>query len=119
MCPSAPSRGDQVLICFTTVGQQTQAQRLARALLDNQLAACVQIDGPIESLYTWKGDVCCEQEYRLIIKTAEGMEQRLRESLIELHPYDTPQIVTLRSVDVEPNYRQWVQSQCAETDQGE
>ncbi|MDV6028986.1 MAG: divalent-cation tolerance protein CutA [Phycisphaera sp. RhM] len=100
-----------VLVCWTTVSQQEQARTIAQALLERRVAACVQIDGPIESHYCWDGRVCRETEYRLVIKTSAGQQTRLKEVLRELHPYEVPQIVTVRSVDVDRDYARWVDEQ--------
>ncbi|QEF96170.1 Divalent-cation tolerance protein CutA [Stieleria maiorica] len=100
-----------VLVCLTTVADQQQARAIAQALLERRVAACVQIDAPIESHYCWEGRVCCEPEYRLVIKTAAGQQGRLKQTLRELHPYDVPQIVILQSVDIDPDYASWVNDQ--------
>ncbi|MCA9140144.1 MAG: divalent-cation tolerance protein CutA [Planctomycetales bacterium] len=97
-----------ILVCLTTVSNQNQAREMARALLDQRVAACVQIDGPIESHYRWQGEDCCESEFRLVIKTSVEQKDRLREFIRDVHPYDQPQIVTLESVDVEAGYAAWV-----------
>ncbi|MCS7469364.1 divalent-cation tolerance protein CutA [Stieleria sp. ICT_E10.1] len=100
-----------VLVCWTTVSEQQQARTIAQALLERRVAACVQIDGPIESHYCWDGRVCCETEYRLVIKTSAQQQTRLKEVLRALHPYEVPQIVTVRSVDADRDYARWVDGQ--------
>ncbi|WP_231743986.1 divalent-cation tolerance protein CutA [Stieleria neptunia] len=100
-----------VLVCWTTVSEQEQARAIAQALLERRVAACVQIDAPIESHYCWDGRVCCETEVRLVIKTSVGQAARLKETLRALHPYEVPQIVMLRSVDVDREYARWVDEQ--------
>ena len=103
-----------ILVCLTTVSDQDQARQLARQLIQRQLAACVQIDSPVESHYRWEGQDCCEVEHRLVIKTSLRLQSRLRGVLREIHPYQQPQIVTLQSVDVDPGYALWVDAQTAE-----
>ena len=103
-----------VLVCLTTVADQKDARELAKQLLDRRAAACVQIDGPIESHYRWEGRDCCEGEYRLVIKTSVSRKDALRELLREIHPYDQPQIVTLESADVDPGYAAWVWEQTSD-----
>jgi periplasmic divalent cation tolerance protein len=105
--PDTPS----TLVCLTTVADQETARKLAKRLLDRRAAACVQIEGPIESHYRWEGRDCCEIEYRLVIKTSVSRKEELREFLREIHPYDQPQILTLQSVDVDPGYSAWVREQ--------
>ncbi|MCO8125192.1 divalent-cation tolerance protein CutA [Stieleria sp. TO1_6] len=102
-----------ILVCLTTVKDGDQARALAQTILEHRAAACVQIDGPIESHYRWEGRDCCDQEYRLMIKTVAGQATALRELIRQHHPYDQPQIVTLKSIDVDAGYAQWVQQQTA------
>ena len=105
------SNPNSVLVCLTTVENQQQGEQLAAILLDHHAAACIQIDGPIQSHYRWQGRTCCENEYRLIIKTAPTQCRRLRELIIRHHPYDQPQVITLESIDVDPGYAKWVAEQ--------
>ena len=100
-----------ILVCLTTVTDQDQARQMAGSLLERRIAACVQIDGPIESHYRWEGKLCCEQEYRLVIKTSLRQQTQLRDMIRELHPYDQPEIVVLESFDVDAGYASWVESQ--------
>lgn len=100
-----------ILICMTTVSDQQQARDIAKSLVESRLAACVQIDGPIESHYRWDGKVCCETEYRLMIKTSTDHQVSLRDRLRKIHPYDQPEIVTLTSTDVDAGYAAWVTQQ--------
>ncbi len=101
----------QVLVCLTTVSDRDQARDLAPVPLKEHMAACVQIDGPIESHYHWDGKDCCDREYRLVIKTSVQHQERLREFIRTHHPYDQPQIVTLQSVDADAGYASWVEEQ--------
>ena len=105
------SRTPPVLVCLTTVSDQDQARRIAKELLEKRVAACVQIDGPVESHYRWQDKVECETEYRLVIKTSEGKKSDLHDLIREIHPYDQPQIVTLQSVHVDPGYAEWVEQE--------
>jgi periplasmic divalent cation tolerance protein len=103
MSPSA-----SVVVCFSTVERSEQARHIAAELVRRRVAACVQIDGPIESHYVWEGKVCSDPEYRLVIKSSADTAGRLRDVLREIHPYDVPQIVTVPCIDVDPDYAAWV-----------
>lgn len=88
-----------------------QAERIARGLLSHG-AACVNIVGPIRSLYTWKGEVCDDAESLLVIKAGADRISALEQALAGLHPYELPEWVVL---DVDPSltsraYRLWVQA---------
>ncbi len=110
------SQPASVVVCFSTVEHRDQARQLAAELVRRRVAACVQIDGPIESHYVWDGKVCSDPEYRLVIKSAADTAGRLRDVLRELHPYDVPQIVTVPSVDVDPDYAAWVRQNSGGTE---
>jgi periplasmic divalent cation tolerance protein len=75
----------------TTVGSEGDARHLAGEILSRRLAACVQLDTAVTSLYRWEGRLCEEAEVRLVIKTVAGCLAGLRQLLAELHPYELPQ----------------------------
>lgn len=88
----------------------TDAERIARAVLDARAAACVNIVPGVRSLYWWEGAVCDEPESTLLIKTAAERVDALREALRAAHPYAVPEIVVL-DVDAEASlgaYVDWV-----------
>ncbi len=104
-----PSR--KLLLCLSTVASAEDAERIAAALIAQSLAACVQIEGPIRSHYRWQGQIQCDQEYRLVIKSAVTVWEQLKSTLIDLHPYDEPQIVMIEIDDASDGYRDWVLAQ--------
>ena len=95
-------------LVITTVESANDAEELAQALVDQSLAACVQIDGPITSHYRWAGQVETAHEFRLVIKTSDSAWLALKEKLVKLHPYDEPEIIMLPIADVTDGYRDWV-----------
>ena len=103
------SETPSIVVCISTVSTKQQAQQIAAALIERGVAACVQIDGPIESHYPWDGKVCCDSEFRLLIKTSSDAATRMQDVLRENHPYEVPQIVLLESVGVNRDYALWVQ----------
>lgn len=96
-------------MCLTTVATREEAQALAKKLLAERHAACVQIEGPIESHYEWKGEAHCDQETRVVIKSAIRSET-LIESIRAIHPYEKPQIVVFQCSDVDAGYANWVRN---------
>lgn len=102
------SSADPLAIVLTTVESAEAAEALAKLLIEQALAACVQIDGPITSHYHWAGQVECAQEYRLMIKTTHDAWPRLREKLARAHPYEEPQILMIQGDDSSAGYRNWV-----------
>ena len=99
-----------ILTVTTTVGSMDAAQALARDLLAARLAACVQCEAGVTSLYRWKGELCEEPEVRLVIKTLPACEPALQAFFAGHHPYDLPQFtaVAMRSSST---YLEWVRAE--------
>jgi periplasmic divalent cation tolerance protein len=96
------------LLVFTTVAKKNQASKIAKLLLDKKLAACVTTLPPAESRYVWKGKVCIEKEYVLIIKTLENKYPQLEKTLKAIHPYECPEIIGIPIKKVLPAYQRWL-----------
>lgn len=97
-----------VAVALSTVGSAEDAERLARALVERRLAACVSVVPGLVSTYRWKGEVCRDEERLLVIKTrADGVEA-LREALVAMHPYELPELVVLPVSAGHPPYLEWV-----------
>ena len=77
----------------TTVGDRAAAEALAARLVRDRLAACVQIDGPVASTYTWRGRVETVAEWRCTCKTTSGRAAACRAAIAAGHPYELPEIV--------------------------
>lgn len=104
-----PWHDTDILALTTTVGTEDDARRLARALLERRLAACVQLDR-LESHYRWEGSACAEAEWRLTVKTLPERLDPLRTFLGAEHPYRLPQLVWQR-LDASPEYAAWVRAE--------
>ncbi|HMA48056.1 MAG TPA: divalent-cation tolerance protein CutA [Frankiaceae bacterium] len=92
----------------TTAESREDADRLARALLDARVAACVQIVGPITSSYWWKGGVETDEEWLCLIKTTMARFDELAERIKELHSYETPEITAVPISQGSPDYLAWI-----------
>jgi len=104
--PKTSGREPLLMIC-TTVAQLEQAHRIARQLIEKQLAACVQIDGPIESWYRWEGQLESSREFRLQIKTLPSCREAVLRCLELLHPYEVPELLSIE-VASSTAYHRWV-----------
>lgn len=104
-----------VLTVTTTVATVEAARELARRILDERLAACVQIDAGVESLYRWQGVMCQDPEVRLVIKTLPACEAALRALFARSHPYELPQFVAVTGRASE-EYARWVRGEVAAPD---
>ncbi|MGF1450162.1 MAG: divalent-cation tolerance protein CutA [Opitutales bacterium] len=94
-------------IGWTTLDTKDSAEALARGLVKARLAACVQIDGPIQSVYRWQGAVEQGAEWRLWVKFPGSKASALEQWLAEQHPYETPQWVALPAESVGAAYHAW------------
>ncbi len=95
-------------IVLTTAGSQKEARRIARALVELQLAACVNILGPMESVYRWRRKVETATEFLLVIKTTAGAFARVRDAIRKLHSYEVPECVMLKVDDGSEAYLKWL-----------
>lgn len=100
-------------LCLTTVAELAEADTLARKLIEQRAAACVQLDSPIQSVYRWDGNICQQGEVRLIIKTTVQAKSRVEQLLAENHPYQVPQIIWIDAADAHADYANWVQQETA------
>ena len=96
------------VIVLTTVGADADAAAIARALVDERLAACVNILPPMTSTYRWKGAVEQEREQQLVIKTSRALVASLQARLIELHPYELPEFLVL-DASGSTAYLRWIE----------
>jgi periplasmic divalent cation tolerance protein len=94
----------------TTTPSQALARRIARALVDRRLAACVQIVGPVESIYRWQGKVATAREWLCLIKTTQTRYAEVAAAVEALHPYDTPEIIALPIAAGSRRYLDWLAS---------
>ena len=94
----------------TTLPNHSAAQVLAIALVEQRLAACVQITGPILSVYRWQGVVTQDQEFALSCKTSSSRLSQLVDYLTTHHPYEQPEIL-IQSFRSMPGYSQWLHDQ--------
>lgn len=95
-------------LVLTTCGSQPEARRIARALVERQLAACVNIVPQIASVYRWQGKVETAEESLLVIKTTAAAFERLRVALGELHSYQVPECIEIGIEDGSAAYLEWI-----------
>ena len=95
-------------IILTTAGSQEEAARIAYALVERKLAACVNIVPKIASVYRWQSKVETAVEWLLIAKTTEEMFAAVRDAIAELHSYEVPECISLAIDDGSPNCLQWI-----------
>ena len=98
----------QARIVLSTAGAERQARSIARRLVDERLAACVNIVGPIRSVYRWRDAVEDEPEFILLIKTRASLLGRVERRVIELHSYEVPEVLALAPSGGSGAYLGWL-----------
>jgi len=99
-------------LVLTTVPDGAKGETIARALVEERLAACVNLLPPMTSIYRWRGVVERESERQLIIKTTRQRVEALRARLSALHPYELPEFIVLAVADGGAAYLQWIEESC-------
>jgi periplasmic divalent cation tolerance protein len=99
-----------MLIAWTTLANRDKAEELAHAAIEQHLAACVQIDGPITSHYRWQGRPERAEEFRLCFKFLPAQQVALEAWLFAQHPNDTPEWIVLRAESVGEKYLSWAKA---------
>ncbi len=100
--------GLKARVVLVTIGNETDARAMARTLVGEGLAACVNVLGPINSIYRWRGAIEDEKEYLLMIKTRAGLYGRIERRVKELHSYDVPEVVALPIETGSASYLEWL-----------
>ncbi len=96
------------IVVLSTAGSPEEAEKLARALVEARLAACVNIVPRIRSIYRWQGVVQDEAELLLIIKTTRDLLAKVQETIAHLHSYTVPEAIALPIADGSPDYLDWI-----------
>jgi len=96
------------IVALSTVGKLEDAERIATALVERRLAACVNVVPGVTSVYRWKGDVQRDAELLLVIKTRADRLEELRKVLLSLHPYEVPELVALPIEGGHAAYLEWL-----------
>jgi len=101
-------------IVLTTIGSKELAEKLAQQLVERRLAACVNIVGPIRSVYRWKEGIEHEEEYLLLIKTTTERTAQVQAAFKELHSYELPECVELAIEGGSAEYLAWLTGEVGE-----
>jgi periplasmic divalent cation tolerance protein len=99
---------ETVIVALVTAPDLKAARRIARAVLENRLAACANIVPKIESHYWWEGKLESSGETLIIFKTTQNRLAAFEATVLEVHPYDTPEIIALRLSSGNQKYLRWV-----------
>lgn len=105
--PSSP----RVVVALSTFPTPDKAAEIARTLVSERLAACVNLVGPVRSIYSWKGELCDDQETLAVIKTTRDRFDAMKTRLVGLHPYEVAEVIALPVEGGHAPYLAWVAAQ--------
>ncbi len=100
-----------IRVAWSTISGREAADALARALVEERVAACVNIVPNVTSVYRWQGQIETSEEFLLLVKTRADRVEKLRERLLDLHPYDVPEFVVFDVAEGSAGYLRWVASE--------
>ena len=101
------------IVVLSTCASVEEAQRVARALVEKRLAACVNVLPGVRSVYHWKDAIEDEEEVLLLIKTNRALLEELRGEIERLHSYEVPEVIALQVVDGSERYLAWMNRELA------
>jgi periplasmic divalent cation tolerance protein len=96
-------------LCLSTAPSMEIAKKISEELLQQKLVACVNMLEGVTSMYHWQGNIECEQEVQLLMKTQVTKLDELKSALLMLHPYDAPEFIAVKISDGLPVYLNWIQ----------
>jgi len=99
---------DQFIQIITTTDDEGLARKIADSLVEKRLAACVQILGPITSVYRWKGKIETAREWQCLVKTSHDLYGAVEAAIKAVHPYETPEIIALPIIAGSRDYLKWL-----------
>ena len=99
------------VLVVTTTDSQDEAQKIARRLIEQRLAACVQVLGPVESVFWWEEEIETAREWQCIAKSRQDLFASIESSIREIHSYDVPEILAFPIVEGSGSYLAWMKEQ--------
>ena len=104
---------DHCIQIVTTTDSEELAGKIAHSLVEQRLAGCVQVLGPITSVYRWRGQIEKAQEWQCLVKTRQGLYEAVEKAIKAIHPYETPEIIALPIESGSLEYLAWLQDELA------
>lgn len=102
------TRADDCIVVLCTCPDGDTAARLARGLVEQELAACVNIIDSVRSIYRWRGETTEDREALLVIKAPAGRYERIEQAIVDSHPYELPEIIAVPIERGFERYLQWI-----------
>ncbi len=101
------AKSTEIVVVYVTAPPE-KAPELARALIERRLAACVNIIPGVRSIYSWEDDIQDDPEALMMIKTTSAGFALLRAAVVELHPYDVPEVICVPITEAHSPYQDWL-----------
>jgi len=106
--PESVIPGVEAILVLITCATSQEAERIARELVEQRLAACVNVVPHVRSLFSWENALCVEEEVLLVVKTRRSRFRQLAVSVRTLHSYRVPEIIALPIVEGSARYLKWI-----------
>ncbi|MBS3781443.1 MAG: divalent-cation tolerance protein CutA [Candidatus Thermoplasmatota archaeon] len=98
----------EYIMVLTTTGNEKEAEKISKKLIEQNLGACVQILGPIKSTYSWEDELMKSEEWMCFIKTRSDKFRKVESKIKEVHSYENPEIIALPIIEGSQEYLEWV-----------
>jgi periplasmic divalent cation tolerance protein len=105
---SPPVRAQDLIVIVTSAGTEEQALDIAHAIIRARQAACVNLLPNVHSIYRWKGRICDDGEFLLLIKTQAKQFENVRDTIHKVNTYELPEILAYRVDDASPGFANWI-----------
>lgn len=99
------------ILVITTASSDLEAKKLGQALIENKLAACVNIIPSITSIFRWEEKISAESELIIIAKSHQKLFSKIKEKILSIHSYDIPEIISVPISDGSEEYLKWIEEQ--------
>lgn len=104
----------EYIVIYCTTPNKREGKEIATALVENGLAACVNIIDKVESVFSWNGELTEEKEALLIIKTRQELFSKVNNTIQKLHSYNVPEVIAMPIIDADETYLKWISHETKE-----
>lgn len=98
----------EFIVIYCTVPNKKEGQEIAKALIEHNLAACVNILDKMESIFSWDGELCEEKEALMMIKTKRELFDKVKFIIQKLHSYTVPEVIAMPIIEADETYLKWI-----------
>lgn len=104
----------EYIVIYCTVPNKKEGKEIAKVLVENEMAACVNIIDKVESVFSWNGEICEEKEAMLMIKTRKSMFKNVNHTIQKMHSYNVPEVIALPITEADETYLKWIDHETKE-----